>query len=60
MEIRFVATMAHLRTVDSRTGLFDITQLGQREGIADSVLGNILNALGVFRLKPNFVMNDEP
>lgn len=60
MEIPFVATIAHLRTVDSRTGLFDITQLGQREGVADNVLGNILNALGVFRLKPNFVMNNEP
>jgi hypothetical protein len=56
----FIAAMAHLRTVDNRTGLFDITQLGQRKGIADDVLGNILDALGVTSLKPHFVVDTAP
>ena len=60
LEIPFVAAMAHLRTVNNGTGILDITQLGQRKGIADDVLGDILDALGVTRLKPHLVMDTEP
>lgn len=60
LEIRLVTAMAHLCAADNRTRFLDIAQLGQRKGVAGDVLGNILDALGVTRLKPNFVMNPEP
>jgi hypothetical protein len=59
LKIPFITAMAHLRTVDNRTCLLDITQLGQRKGVADDVLGDILDALGVSRLKPHLVMDTE-
>ena len=55
LQIPLVAAMPHLRTVNHRSSLLDITQLGQRKGIADDVLGDILDTLGVSRLKPHLV-----
>ena len=34
-----IITMAHLRAVDNCSGLIDICQLLNREGIADNLLG---------------------
>jgi len=58
LEIPFIAAIAHLRAVDNRSGFLDITQLRQRKGIADDVLGDILDAFGVTRLKPQQKKND--
>ena len=52
--------MAHLRTVNHCPGVFNITQLGKRKGVADYVLGDILDTLGISRLKPHLVMDTEP
>jgi hypothetical protein len=60
LEITFIAAMAHLRTVDNHTRFLYITQLGQRKGVADDVLGDILNALVVSRFEPDFVMDTAP
>jgi hypothetical protein len=52
--------MAHLRAVDNRTRFLDIAQLGQRKGVADDVLGDILDTLDVSRLEPHLIMDTEP
>jgi len=52
--------MAHLRAVDYRVCLLNITQFSKGEGITEDVLGDIFDALGVTSPKPNLVMDAEP
>lgn len=52
--------MAHLRAVDKRTRFLDLTQIGQRKGVADYVLDDILDTLGVSCLAPHLIMDTEP
>jgi hypothetical protein len=38
LKILLIATMTHFRTVDNRSCMLNIAQLGKREGITDNVL----------------------
>ena len=54
-----IITMAHLRAVDNCSGLIDICQLLNREGIADNVLGQGLPTLIIISSNSYTVVDTE-
>ena len=52
LKVFLIAPMTHFRPIDDSAGIFDVAQLGKREGVADNILSQVFYAFAVSWLKP--------